>query len=125
MSEQPAGGNTVLKITGQVEQEMGWSEDQIKAMETMEAKSANKSGEAKTYTGLSITSLLDLTKPKAGAKAVVYVADDGSTAEIALAELQACQDCIVSFRSQGGFSIVMPGFPGNVQVKEVVEIQVK
>jgi hypothetical protein len=31
----------------------------------------------------------------------------------------------VSFRNQGGFSIVMPGYPGNMQVKGVVEIQVK
>ena len=39
--------------------------------------------------------------------------------------IEACADCIVSFRNQGGFSIVAPGFPGNVQVKGVIEIQVK
>jgi len=37
----------------------------------------------------------------------------------------ACTDCIVSFRDQGGFSIVMPNFPGKLQVKGVVEMQVK
>ncbi len=55
----------------------------------------------------------------------MFVADDGFTGEVTLVEVQDCADCIVSFRNQGGFSIVMPGFPGNVQVKGVVEIQVK
>ena len=63
--------------------------------------------------------------PGAEATTVVYVADDGYTAEVALAEVQDCADCIVSFRNQGGFSIVMPGFSGNVQVKGVIEIQIK
>jgi hypothetical protein len=30
----------------------------------------------------------------------------------------------VSFRNQGGFSTVMPGFSGKLQVKGVVELQV-
>ena len=108
-----------------VEQEVGWTEDQVKAMEAMEAEATNKSGEAKRYSGVSIKSLLDLAKPKADASTVVYVADEGSTGEVPLADVTACADCIVSLRNQGGFSIVMPGFPGTVQVKGVVEIQVK
>jgi hypothetical protein len=123
--EQPSGGDVALKITGMVEQEMGWSEDKIKAMETMESQSTNKAGEVSTYTGVSIKALLDLAKPQADAQTVVYVADDGFTGEVSLAEVTACADCIVSFRNQGGFSIVMPGFPGNLQVKGVIEIQVK
>jgi hypothetical protein len=56
---------------------------------------------------------------------ITAIADDGYTAETTLAEIQDCADCILSFRNQGGFSIVAPGFPGNMQVKGVVEIQVK
>ncbi|MBN1582527.1 MAG: substrate-binding domain-containing protein [Anaerolineae bacterium] len=123
--EQAAGGDVALKITGMVEQEMGWTEDQVKAMETMDAESTNKAGEVSTYTGVSIVSLLDLAKPQADAQTVVYVADDGFTGEVPLADVTACADCIISFRNQGGFSVVMPGFPGNVQVKGVVEIQIK
>jgi hypothetical protein len=114
-----------LQITGLVDQEQGWAEDEVRAMETMEAESTNKDGETKTYTGVSIHKLLEMAGPAAETTTVVYVADDGYTAEVALAEVQACADCIVSFRNQGGFSIVMPGFPGNLQVKGVVEIQLK
>ena len=55
----------------------------------------------------------------------MFVADDGYTAEAPLADVMACADCIVSFRDKGGFSTVLPGFAGSLQVKGVIEIQVK
>jgi DMSO/TMAO reductase YedYZ molybdopterin-dependent catalytic subunit len=114
----------VFKITGQVETETGWTGDQLSAMETSETEFTNKAGETQTFTGIVVNDLLD----KAGVEAastLVLVADDGYTAEVALAEVQACEDCIIAFREEGGYSMVMPGFPGNVQVKGVVEIQAK
>jgi len=127
-AEQPSGGipaDAALKITGKVGSEIGWTEDHVRAMDTIKAESTNKNGEVRTYTGVSINVLLELADVEGDATTVVYVADDGHTADVALSEVQACQDCIVSFRNQGGFSIVMPGFSGALQVKGVVEIQVK
>ena len=124
-----AGGgipeDAALKITGAVENEIGWTEEKIRSMDTIEAESTNKQGEASTYTGVLINDLLGKAGPNDDATTLAFVADDGYTAEAPLADIQACADCIVSFRNQGGFSIVAPGFPGNVQVKGVVEIQVK
>ncbi|MBU1877765.1 MAG: hypothetical protein KJ734_02330, partial [Chloroflexi bacterium] len=40
-----------LKVTGQVDKEMAWSEDEVKAMKTAEAQYTNKQGEMSTYTG--------------------------------------------------------------------------
>ena len=125
-SGEPADdGPVALKITGSVANEQAWSEAQVKAMETMDAESTNKDGETQTYTGVLITNLLAEAQPNADATMVVFVADDGYTAEVTLEELNACPDCIVSFRNQGGFSTVMPDFSGKLQVKGVVEIQVK
>jgi hypothetical protein len=117
--------NAALKITGSVEKEVGWTEEEVRSMDTVEAESTNKEGELKTYTGVPINMLLGLAGVRQDAAAVIYVGDDGSTAEVPLADVQGCADCIVSFRNQGGFSIVMPGFPGKVQLKGVVEIQIK
>jgi hypothetical protein len=108
-----------------VGEETGWSEDEVKAMETLEAQSTSKAGETETYTGVSLNKLLEMAAPADSATAVVFVADDGYTAEIALAELVGRDDCIASFRDEGGFSIVAPGFPGNTQVKGVIELHVK
>jgi DMSO/TMAO reductase YedYZ molybdopterin-dependent catalytic subunit len=119
------GGEVALKVTGSVDKEMGWTEDEVKAMDTIDAESTNKEGETKTYTGVPVNALLGLAGVRQDAATVLYVGDDGSTAEVALVDVQGCADCIVSFRNQGGFSIVMPGFSGKLQVKDVVEIQVK
>jgi DMSO/TMAO reductase YedYZ molybdopterin-dependent catalytic subunit len=127
INAQAAGvpDDAALKITGDVETEVGWTEEKIRSMDAIEAQSTNKEGETSTYTGVRISDLLSKAGPNDGATTVVFVADDGYSAEAPLADIQACADCIVSFRNQGGFSIVAPSFPGNVQVKGVVEIQVK
>jgi tungstate transport system substrate-binding protein len=117
--------DAALKVTGLVDQEIGWSEETVLGMEAMTVQSTNKQGEVSEYTGVPIMDLLDMAGLKPEAATVVFVADDGFTGEVGLSDLQACTDCIVSFRNQGGFSIVMPGFAGNLQVKGVVEIQVK
>ncbi|HSJ58423.1 MAG TPA: substrate-binding domain-containing protein [Anaerolineae bacterium] len=126
---EPAEGgvpaDAALKVTGNVASEIGWTEEQVRAMPTIDAESTNKDGETKPYTGVLINDLLTLAGPNADAPAVVFVTDDGYTGEVALAEMQGCADCILSFREQGGFGIVMPGFAGNVQVKGAIEIQVK
>ena len=119
------GGEVALKVTGNVVSEQAWTEDEVKAMDNLDVESTNKDGEVSTYTGVLLTDLLAEAQPNADATTVIFVADDGYTAEISLEELNACTDCIVSFRNQGGFSTVLPEFSGKLQVKGVVEIQVK
>jgi len=114
-----------LKITGNVAEEKSWTEEEVRAMDTIEAESTNKDGEVSTYTGVPINTLLEEAGVAADASTVVFVADDGYSAEAPLADVQGCADCIVSFRNQGGFSTVLPEFSGKLQVKGVVEIQVK
>ena len=124
-AEGGASGDAALKVTGKVDSEKAWTEDEVKAMPTLDAERANKEGVMETYTGVSINALLDEAGVQSDATAIVMVADDGYEAEVALADIQACENCIMSFRSQGGFSSVLPDFPGNVQVKGVIEIKVK
>jgi hypothetical protein len=123
-TEAPAA-DIALKVTGSVANEQAWTEAEVKAMNTLDVESTNSKGEKDTYTGVLLTDLLAAAEPNAEATTVVFVADDGYTAEISLEELNACADCIVSFRTQGGFSTVLPGHPGSLQVKGVIEIQVK
>jgi hypothetical protein len=127
VNAEPAGvpANAALKITGSVETEVGWTEEKVRSMNTVEADFIDKQGETQTYVGVPINDLLGKANPKGDATTLVFVADDGYAAEVPLADIQACGDCIVAFQDGGGFRIVAPGFPGNVQVKGVVEIQVK
>lgn len=123
VTEAPVA-EVALTITGSVASEQAWTEAEVKAMNVISVESTNKNGEKATYTGVLFSDLLALAQPNADATSVVFVADDGFTAEIGLADLTACADCIVSFRDNGGFSTVLPGQSGKLQVKGVVEIQV-
>jgi len=118
-------GETALEVTGNVENKMAWTEDEVRAMDTIESERENKEGEMSTYTGVPIKALLEEAGVPGDATTVTFVAEDDYTAEADLAEVMACDNCIVSFRNQGGFSIVMPGYSGKLQVKGVVEIQVE
>ena len=117
--------DAAFKITGAVETEVGWTEEKIRSMDSIEAVYTNKDGETETYTGVRVTDLLSKAGPTDEATTLVFVADDGYSAEVAIAEVEACADCIVSPRNQGGFQMVMPGLSSKAQVKSVVEIQVK
>jgi len=114
-----------LAITGLVDNEMFWTEEEVRAMPTVEVEATNNQGAAETYTGVPLSELLAAAGVQDGATTIVFVGDDGYTAEVSLEELNACEDCIISFRNQGGFRSLMPGFPGSVNVRGVVEIQVK
>lgn len=125
-SEEPAAetadGPIALTISGMVKNEQAWTEAEIQAMETMEAEALNNSGETDTYTGVSVNSLLALADVKNQATAVTFVTGDGETLEMPLADLQACENCILSFRTQGGFSTTFPGFDDLPRLRDVVEI---
>lgn len=126
VADAPAeGGGVTFAITGNVDQELSWSEEEIRAMDTMDAEYTNSEGEIDTYTGASMNALLDLATPAEGATTLVLVADDGYETEVDLAEVQACSNCILSFRSKGGFTSVLPDFPKNTMVKGIVEIRVQ
>ena len=112
-----------LKVTGDVGKAQAWTEDEVKAMHTMDVESTNSKGEKATYTGVLLSELISAAQPNADANQVVFVGDGGVTASASLADVMACTDCIASFRNNGGFSIVMPGYDNKLQVKGVVEIQ--
>lgn len=125
-AEEPAAEEApiALQVTGAVANPQAWTEDEVKAMDAIDVESTNNKGEASTYTGVLLSELITAAAPNADANLVTFVADDGYSAEVSLEELMACADCIASFRSNGGFSTVMPGYEGKLQVKGVVDIQV-
>jgi hypothetical protein len=122
---EPTSGEIVLEITGNVDNEMAWTEEAVRSMDTIEAERENNEGEVSTYTGVPIKDLLNEADVPDDATTVTFVAEDDYTADVELSEVEACDNCIVSLRNQGGFSIVMPGYSGKLQVNGVVEIQVK
>lgn len=118
--------NAALVIVGKVDQEIGWLEETVRAMDTVDVESTNNNGESEAYTGVSITSLLDLAGVKPEAAKIVFFSDDGkSSGEIPISDVLSCEHCIVSFRTKGGFSVVAPDLGKDAQIKGVIRIEVK
>ena len=79
-------------------------------MPTMQATGKNQQGASETYTGVALNELLKQAGVQASATTLLFAGDGGQTAEAASSAVQACADCMLSFRTRGGFSLVMPGF---------------
>jgi DMSO/TMAO reductase YedYZ molybdopterin-dependent catalytic subunit len=120
-----SSGPAALEVTGLVDTPQGWSEKELKSMDAVDAEYTGKDGSSQTYTGVVISGLLSKAGIQAGAKTVVFVGDDGYTAEVSLDEVESCQDCIAAFQEGGGLRVVMPGFSGKVQVKGLIEIRIQ
>jgi hypothetical protein len=108
-----------------VDSERAWSEAEVRALPAATAQGKNNQGEADTYTGPLISDLLALAAPKAEAKILVFIGDDGTTVEAPLADVQVCTNCILHLRNNGGFSLLLPFLSEQLSIRGVVEIQVK
>jgi tungstate transport system substrate-binding protein len=124
---KPAGGrempaDAALKITG-IATPMGWTLDQLGALDTLDVPYTNKKGETTTYTGVLLADLLNMAGVQSAAT-LTLVAGDGYTVDTTMADVQGCADCIVAF-DNGSLRAVMPPFGSGFQVKDLREIQVK
>jgi len=73
-----------------------------------------------------LNAILDLLGLKDTAKTLVLTAADGFSAEVSLADVRACADCLLAFtNTEGKLKLVMPGLPSNVWVKDIHRIEVK
>jgi DMSO/TMAO reductase YedYZ molybdopterin-dependent catalytic subunit len=119
-------GGADLVVTGLVEKELTLKEADLRGMEVVKVTAEQPKKGTNTFEGVRLNALLDTAKVKPEAKKVVFTAADGYTAEVFLAEVRACLDCLVGFTTTPGkFITVMPKLPGNVWVKDLVKIEVK
>jgi DMSO/TMAO reductase YedYZ molybdopterin-dependent catalytic subunit len=120
------GGEANLILTGLVENEMTWTEADLRALEVVKITAEHPKKGPQDYEGIRLSTLLDLAKVKPEATKLVITASDGFTAEVFLTEVLASPDCLVAFTDTPGvFNLVMPGMPSSVWTKGVVKIEVK
>jgi len=119
---ESAGGEAALTLSGAVSEELSFTMAELESREDREVDYIGKDGETETYTGVPVNDLLGEAGLQDDASSLVFVASDGYEAEVDLAEVQGCGDCVVAFDGDS-LRMVMPGFSGKVQVKGVVEIR--
>ena len=94
-------------------------------MTLTKADSTDKNGKTTTYSGVLLSTLLD----KAGISDNTSITIIGSNAytspSISISDLKNCAVCIAAILDDGLLQSVLPGQSGKMQVKNMVEIQVK
>jgi DMSO/TMAO reductase YedYZ molybdopterin-dependent catalytic subunit len=116
-----------LVITGMVEKQMNLTDADLNAMQVVSISTQPpKQTTTQSYTGVRLNDLLEQAGVKAGAAAVLFTASDGYSAEVSLADIRACPDCLLAFSgTAGSYFTVMPGMLGNNWTKNVIKVEVK
>ena len=113
-------------LTGLAATPLSLSEADLRAIEVLKVTVEHPKSGPMAAEGVRLSKLLAQVQPAAGAKTLVITAADGYSAEVGLAEVQACDDCMLAFTdTPGQFRLVMPDLPSDVWVKDVVKIELK
>jgi hypothetical protein len=115
-----------LVITGLVNQEIGFMEADLRALEVLTINAEHPKNGKQDFDGVSLNALLDMAGVKDGAKTLFVTAADGYTSEISLSDVRACTDCLLGFTNTAEqFKLVMPNLPSNTWAKDVIKIEMK
>lgn len=113
-------------LTGLVDQDLSLNEAALHSMEVLAITAEHPKKGPQDYEGISLNALLDLAGVQDGAQTLVVTAADGFTTEINLADIRACENCLLAFtETPESFSLVLPGMESNFWAKDVVSIEAK
>lgn len=118
-------GDAALTLTGLVDAEQSWTLDMLKGLDVVTLQLEHPKKGMTEYQGVRLSDLLALAGLKADAAYLLFTAADGFTAEIKLADVQACADCLVAFDDDGSLKLAMPGMDSEAWVKDLIRIEVK
>lgn len=114
-----------LQVLGLVNAEVGLMSADLRAWNLVTLTIEHpKKGELE-YEGILVNDLLAAIGVQDGATTLVLTADDGYSAEVPLADLAACMDCILEIREDGTFTTAMPAFETSTWIKGLVKLEIK
>ncbi len=113
-------------LTGLVGQELSLNEATLRGMEVLNITAEHPKKGTEDYEGISLNVLLGMAGVQDGATTLVVTAADGFVVEIPLADVLACENCLLGFTNTlEKFKLVLPGMQSNFWAKDVVSIEVK
>jgi molybdate/tungstate transport system substrate-binding protein len=118
-----SAGDVALAFTGQVGNELALSMTDLEGMDVVERTVEHPKDGDQTYTGLMLTTLLELAQPTDDAT-LTFTASDAYAVDVPVSEAWACADCMVAFDGDT-LRLAMPGFGSSYWVKDVVSIEAR
>jgi hypothetical protein len=120
-----APGEEALTISGAVANPLSLSLEGLRTMEVVQLTAEHPRHGATDYEGVRLNALLDAAAPSPEAVTLVLTASDGFSAEVPLADVRACTDCLLAFETDGTLTAVMPGMASNLWVKQINSLEVQ
>ena len=119
-------GPVTLTITGLIDNPLSLTDAGLRAMKVADITAEHPKKGSQSYTGVRLSDLLAKTKDQSGAATLVFTASDDFSAELDLATVKSCADCMVAFTdTPGSYQLVMPGQASKMWVKNLIKIEVK
>ncbi len=112
-----------LVISGAVNSELTLTTADPAGLEVVKLTAEHPKNGAGEYEGVRLNAALEKAGLADGASAIVITASDDFSAEVVLADVQACANCLIGI-AEGKFNMVMPGLSSKTWVKDVVKIEV-
>jgi tungstate transport system substrate-binding protein len=123
-AEEPAADpGASMVISGAVNSELTLTTADPAGLEVVTLTAEHPKNGPTEYEGVRLNAALDKAGLADGASAIVITASDDFSAEVALADVAACADCLIGI-ADGKFNMVMPGLSSKAWVKDVVKIEV-
>jgi len=115
-----------IVITGAVDQPLGFTEADLRALEVLKITAEHPKKGKRDYEGVSLNALLDMAGIQESAITLVFTASDGYVSEVSLSDVRACPNSLLAFTDTAEhFNMVMPDLPSSAWAKDVVRIEVK
>ena len=115
-----------LTVTGKVNTELQLSDSALHKMTVVTLNLTHPKKGAADYTGVRMSDLLAKAGVQSGAATVTLTGSDGFTTDLALADVQACTDCLVAFDATASvYDAAMPDMSGKAWVNGLVTIEIK
>jgi len=119
------GGPVALAVVGKVDNELSLTKADIRAHDMVTVTTRHPRHGEDDYEGVRLNDLLAEAGVQSGATSLLVTSAQGITAEVPLADVQACPDCLISFCESDNLRLVMPGMPTEAWVGQVVSIEVQ
>ena len=119
-------GPVTLTISGLVDNPLSLTDAGLHAMDVVTATLEHPKDGPIEYTGVLLSDLLAEAGIQEGATMITLLAADGYSYDLALADAQACSECMITFAGEAGdYTAAMPGMANKAWVKTLVSIEVK
>ncbi len=116
--------DATLTVTGLVDAERTFTMANLEALNVLSISVEHPKKGPINVTGVRFSELLALFTIKADAKIVKLIASDGFSAEVPLADLLACENCLAGWDEEM-LRTYMPGLDTNFWVKDLATIEIK